>query len=116
MNSDQKTSFGSEIGGLQIKESGLGMAASARWIDKDGTALACKDKLATLEDNLEELLEIALEALEDAAVMGVDLNTARKIFADEISALEPRFAARSEHADGSPNAEGSNTPSSGPES
>jgi len=92
------------------------MAASARWIDKDGTALACKDKLATLEDNLEELLEIALDALEDAAVMGVDMNTAKKVFIDEISALEPRFAARSERADGSSNTDGSNTSSSGSES
>ena len=68
------------------------MTATVRWFDKDGQALSCKDKLATLEDNLEELLEVALEALEDAAVMGVDTERARKVFVDEITSLEPRFA------------------------
>jgi len=68
------------------------MTATVRWFDKDGQALSCKDKLATLEDNLEELLEVALEALEDAAVMGVDTERARKVFVDEIASLEPRFA------------------------
>ena len=69
------------------------MTAPVRWIDKDGQALSCKDKLATLEDNLEELLEVALEALEDAAVMGVDTDAARRIFVDEIASLKPRFAS-----------------------
>ena len=60
-------------------------------MDKDGKALSCKDKLATLDDNLAELLEIALDALEDAAVMGVDPETAQRIFVEEIASLQPRF-------------------------
>ena len=67
------------------------MTAPVRWIDKDGKALSCKDKLSTLEDNLDELREVALEALEDAAVMGVDTDAARQVFIDEIAALKPRF-------------------------
>ena len=67
------------------------MTAPVRWIDKDGKALCCKDKLSTLEDNLDELREVALEALEDAAVMGVDTDAARQVFIDEIAALKPRF-------------------------
>ena len=70
------------------------MTEPARWIDKDGKALSCKDKLATLDDNLDELLEIALDALEDAAVMGVDVSAARQVFLNEIAALEPRFVAK----------------------
>ena len=37
------------------------MTQTTRWIDKEGKPLSCKDKLATLDDNLEELLEVALE-------------------------------------------------------
>lgn len=76
---------------MRIVGSDQDMTATVRWFDKDGQALSCKDKLATLEDNLEELLEVALEALEDAAVMGVDTEAARKIFVDEIASLKPRF-------------------------
>ena len=71
---------------------GESMTASARWIDKEGEPLSCKDKLSTLEENLAEVLEIALEALEDAAVMGADTDAARQVFIDEIASLRPRFA------------------------
>ena len=67
------------------------MTQTTRWIDKEGKALSCKDKLATLEDNLEELLEIALDALEDAAVMGADVDATRQAFVRGIEALQPRF-------------------------
>ena len=68
------------------------MTAPARWIDKDGNTISCKDKLSTLDENLAEMLDIALEALEDAAVMGVDVTAARQVFLDEIAALQPRFS------------------------
>ena len=71
------------------------MTLPARWIDKDGKAVSCKDKLSTLDDNLAEVLEIALDALEDAAVMGVDTAAARAVFVEEIAALQPRFVAQS---------------------
>lgn len=71
------------------------MQAPSRWIDKDGKALSCKDKLATLDDNLKELREIALDALEDAIIMGVDPETARRVFIEELHALQPRFATDS---------------------
>ncbi|MAV48082.1 MAG: hypothetical protein CBC49_002055 [Alphaproteobacteria bacterium TMED89] len=90
------------------------MQPPARWIDKDGKALSCKDKLATLDDNLAELLEIALDALEDAAVMGVDPETARRIFVEEIASLQPRFATSQPEAAGrtsdTPGAVASSTP------
>ena len=74
------------------------MQASSRWIDKDGKALSCKDKLATLDDNLKELREIALDALEDAIVMGVAPETARRVFIEELQALQPRFATNADHS------------------
>ncbi len=69
------------------------MTQTTRWLDKEGKPLSCKDKLATLDDNLEELLEVALDALEDAAVMGADVDATRRAFVSGIEALQPRFAA-----------------------
>ena len=47
--------------------------------------------LAILIVYFRKLLDIALDALEDAAVMGVDVAAARQVFLDEIAALKPRF-------------------------
>ena len=38
----------------------------------DGTALSCRDKIKVLNENLEELRQMAQDALEDALVMGAD--------------------------------------------
>ena len=38
----------------------------------DGTVIACTEKLKTMRENLEELRQIAQDALEDAVLMGCD--------------------------------------------
>jgi|AP12_2_1047962.scaffolds.fasta_scaffold523354_2 hypothetical protein len=62
------------------------------WIGPDGEPVTCVDKLALLDENLEELHEMAQEALEDAVVMGCDEAQIRKVLSDMIAALEEPFA------------------------
>tara|TARA_X000000950_G_C13394882_1_gene449713 strand:- start:230 stop:466 length:237 start_codon:yes stop_codon:yes gene_type:complete len=76
------------------------MTQTNRWIDRAGQPLSCKDKLATLDANFEEVLEVALEALEDAAVMGADVDATRRAFMQGIDALQPRFADKADSEGG----------------
>ena len=62
------------------------------WIGPDGEPVSCVDKLALLNENLQELYEMAQEALEDAVVMGCDETQVRKVLSDLIAALEEPFA------------------------
>ncbi len=62
------------------------------WRGPDGEPVSCVDKLALLNENLEELHEMAQEALEDAVVMGCDEKQVRQVLADLIAALEKPFA------------------------
>lgn len=62
------------------------------WRDPDGAPVSCVDKLKLLQENLEELREMAQEALEDAVVMGCDEKQARQVLADLVGSLEKPFA------------------------
>jgi hypothetical protein len=62
------------------------------WVGPDGEPVTCVDKLALLNENLEELYEMAQEALEDAVVMGCDETQVRKVLSDLIASLEEPFA------------------------
>ncbi len=62
------------------------------WIGPDGEPVSCVDKLALLNENLEELHEMAQEALEDAVVMGCDEKQVRQVLADLVASLEKPFA------------------------
>ena len=42
------------------------------WRRPDGVALSCRDKIKVLNENLEELRQMAQDALEDAIIMGAD--------------------------------------------
>jgi len=62
------------------------------WRGPDGKPVSCVDKLKLLQENLEELREMAQEALEDAVVMGCDENQAREVLAALVGGLEKPFA------------------------
>ncbi|MBT5433282.1 MAG: hypothetical protein P8Q36_13220 [Alphaproteobacteria bacterium] len=62
------------------------------WLGPDGEPVSCVDKLKLLQENLEELHEMAQEALEDAVVMGCDETQARKVLSDLVASLEKPFA------------------------
>ncbi len=62
------------------------------WLSPEGEAVSCHDKLAVLQDNLDELREMAQDALEDAVVMGCDEQQVRKVLADLVATLDKPFA------------------------
>jgi hypothetical protein len=58
-----------------------------RWLAPDGTALACRDKIKVLNENLIELRAMAQDALEDAVLMGGDEGQFRAVLADLVGSL-----------------------------
>lgn len=57
------------------------------WVAPDGAALSCRDKIKVLNENLEEIREMAQDALEDAILMGADETQARETFAALVASL-----------------------------
>ena len=42
------------------------------WRQPDGEVVSCREKIKVLNENLEEIRELAQDALEDAVLMGCD--------------------------------------------
>ncbi len=61
------------------------------WRAPDGTPVSCYEKLKVLEENLDEIREMAQEALEDAVLMGCDEAQAREVMRELIASLEEPF-------------------------
>lgn len=61
------------------------------WKTPDGSAIACAEKIDVLTQNLTELEQIALDALDDAVLMGVDPNQVRDVFSNKMKDLKTRF-------------------------
>ncbi len=58
------------------------------WLGPDGERVACVEKLKVLEENLAEIAELAQDALEDAILMGVAEDQARKTLEGVVRNLE----------------------------
>lgn len=58
------------------------------WRAPDGTALSCRDKIKVLNENLEELQQMAQDALEDAIIMGADEAQIRDVLRKLVDGLE----------------------------
>ncbi len=58
------------------------------WHAPDGTALSCRDKIKVLNENLEELQQMAQDALEDAIIMGADEAQIRDVLKRMVEGLE----------------------------
>ena len=46
------------------------MPPMPKWIDAEGEPVSCTEKIKVMQQNLQELHEMAQEALEDAVLMG----------------------------------------------
>jgi hypothetical protein len=51
------------------------------WLTPEGEPVSCVEKIKVLNENLEELRELAQEALEDAVLMGCDEVQFREVLA-----------------------------------
>ena len=58
------------------------------WRAPDGSALSCREKIKVLNENLEELQQMAQDALEDAVIMGADEKQIRAVLANLVGRLE----------------------------
>ncbi|TXT27689.1 MAG: hypothetical protein FD131_3630 [Rhodocyclaceae bacterium] len=64
------------------------------WRGPDGTVIACHEKLKVMSENLEELRDMALAALEDAVLMGCAEDQVKAVFAEIIDQLSTRYEPR----------------------
>lgn len=58
------------------------------WKQPDGKPVSCHEKIKILNENLEELREMAQDALEDGILMGCDENQLRRVLQDLLQSLE----------------------------
>ena len=73
--------------------SGPNPRAEIVWKAPDGSAVSCKEKIEVLASNLNELEQIAVDALDDAILMGVDPEQVREVFSETMKQLTTKFPA-----------------------
>lgn len=64
------------------------------WRDTDGEVLACIEKIRVLNENLQELRDLALAALEDGLLIGCDEEQLRNTMHAMIDALHTDYQPR----------------------
>ncbi|MCL1860290.1 MAG: hypothetical protein FWG52_01970 [Proteobacteria bacterium] len=62
------------------------------WRRPDGSVISCTEKLKVMQENMEELRQYALDALEDAVLMGYDEAQVKEAFQAVIAALDSGYA------------------------
>ncbi len=62
------------------------------WRQPDGEVLACREKIKVLNENLEELQQMAQDALEDAILMGGDEAQVRSVLQAMMQSLVNPYA------------------------
>ena len=65
------------------------------WRQPDGLPLSCREKIKVLNENLEEIREMAQDALEDGILMGCDETQLREVFSDLVASLVNPYGDRS---------------------
>jgi hypothetical protein len=64
-----------------------GKLALPVWHTPEGAVVSCVEKIKVLNENLEELRDMAQEALEDAVLMGCDEAQFRRVMQDLAASL-----------------------------
>lgn len=64
------------------------------WRQPDGEPVSCVEKIKVLNENLQEIREIAQDALEDALLMGCDEAQVREVLHRLVDVLENPYAGR----------------------
>lgn len=58
------------------------------WLQPDGTAVSCREKLRVLAENHAELAQMLQDAFDDAVLMGVDEEAFRRVLTGIVRGLE----------------------------
>ena len=61
------------------------------WRRPDGTVIACTEKVKVMGENLEELRQLAQDALEDAVLMGCTEEQVKEAFVAVINSLSSGY-------------------------
>lgn len=64
------------------------------WLQPDGAPLSCREKIKILNENLEEIREMAQDALEDGILMGCDEAQLREVLLALVGSLENPYGDR----------------------
>lgn len=64
------------------------------WRGPNGEVIACTEKNKVMRENLEEIQQIAQDALEDAVLMGCDEHQVRQALADLMLSLVNPYPPR----------------------
>ena len=64
------------------------------WQQPDGEPVSCVEKIKVLNENLEEIGELAQDALEDAILMGCDEVQVREVLHRLVEDLSNPYAGR----------------------
>ena len=64
------------------------------WRAPDGSVIACHEKLKVMNENLQEFQDTALNALEDAVLMGCSEDQVKAVLGEIISQLSTNFRVR----------------------
>jgi hypothetical protein len=63
------------------------------WRAPDGSVIACHEKLKVMNENLHEFQEAAMNALEDAVLMGCSEDQVKAVLGEIISRLATDYQA-----------------------
>ena len=63
------------------------------WVQPDGQPVSCRDKIKVLNENLDEIREMAQDALEDGILMGCDEDQVRRVLHELVDSLENPYAS-----------------------
>lgn len=66
------------------------------WRQPDGLPLSCREKIKVLNENLEEIREMAQDALEDGILMGCDEGQLREVLTALVDSLQNPYGDRSQ--------------------
>ena len=62
-----------------------------KWLYADGEVISCTEKVKVLEENIEEIEQIVQDAVDDAVIMGHDLESYKIILIELINSIESDF-------------------------
>ncbi len=64
------------------------------WRQPDGEPVSCLEKIKVLNENLEEIRELAQDALEDGILMGCDEDQLREVLGKLVESLENPYRGK----------------------